>query len=76
MLFDSEYGERYLIDKDMIDEIPEYVKHIFLEYNLKFYISKVQESVEEFGPKMVTFKFEAAEYPDITAYSRNNSNVI
>jgi len=76
LLFNSRYNEKYLVSKDSIDKIPDYAKKAFLEYDLKFYVSKVTECPEKFDPGLVIFKVEAFEYPDIARYSGNNSDVI
>ena len=76
LLFNSKFNEKYFISKDLIDKIPDYVKKAFLEYDLKFYISKVTKCPDEFDSGLVIFKLEAYEYPDITRYSGNNSDVI
>ena len=77
LLFENSYNIKFLISKRTIDKIPIKLRDIFSKYDLKFYVSKVVESdCPENFDGLVIFKFEAAEFPNITWYSGNNSDVI
>ncbi|MGC6769248.1 hypothetical protein [Enterococcus sp. LJL51] len=72
-IFASDYDQRILISKFNIDEIPDYIKPIFIEEGLTFLVSKVKESPESdsFDEGSIIFKFEAVPFPDIVRYTGN-----
>jgi hypothetical protein len=76
LLFNGEYNKKYLISQSSIDKIPKYIKNLFIDHDLKFYVSKVMDCPIEFDFWLVIFKFEAFEYPDIVHYSGNNDNIV
>jgi len=77
LLFQNDYGKKFLISQKSIDTMPVDLQEFFLKYDLRFYISKVTEleCPEDFDG-LVIFKFESVEFPSITWYSGNNSDVI
>lgn len=76
ILFSSDYGQNFLISKANRDKIPAYVLEPIESYDLKFYVSKVNDSPEEFDEGFIIFKFESCEFPEIIRYSGNNEQVI
>lgn len=82
-LFDSEYGTRFLIDcNSTIHQNLDYLRKFLCRYKLRYFVSKVlysettgwedYEGLED----DVMFKFEVVEFPEIFAFSANNSKSI
>lgn len=71
IIFNSEYEQRILISKQDLDQIPEYIKSIFVEDDLMFLVSKVSECPEEFDEGRVIFKFESLPFGSIVRYTGN-----
>lgn len=75
-LFDGNYDEKLLITYQEISEIPRYLREVFEQYNLEYYVSKTLNCPEGFDNDLVIFKFEAKEFLDLVRYSGNNEKVI
>ena len=75
LLFHSKYDKKFLIDQNSAKTFTIELRDIILRHDLRFYVSKVIESPQDFDG-LVAFKFEAVEFPGITWYSGNNSDVI
>ena len=71
LLFDSEYGMKFLIDKTSRHEIPDYIRQYVFEYGLSFAVSKVHERREAFDENQIVFKFESVDCPEFVMYSGN-----
>lgn len=76
LLFDSEYDQKFLISNIVKVKLTKYILDPIEAYDLKYYVSKVKESPEEFDEGLIIFKFESCEFPEITSYSGNNEGVI
>jgi len=44
LLFENDYGKKFLISQKSMDDIPVDLQEFFLQYDLRFYVSKVTES--------------------------------
>jgi len=68
-----------VINQHIID-LPEYLKKQVITYQLKYYVSVVSHDEakgwEDWDATQIYFKFEAAEFPEIQAFSANNPEVI
>lgn len=70
-LFNSEYDQRILISEQDIENIPNYIKHLFTEEKLMFLVSKVKECPDKFDEGSIIFKFESLPFASITRFSGN-----
>ncbi len=71
LIKNSEFDKYYIVSKDSILPLPEYIKNAVIKNNLQFYVSKVKECDEEFDDDLIIFKFQSVEYKDIVRYSGN-----
>lgn len=74
-IFKLKEHEKLKIEYDD-DKIPSYVKKYILNNKLSFYVEIVSECEEDYDKGLVIFKFTAAEYSDIYAFSGNNPDII
>lgn len=70
-IFNSEYDQRILISEQDIENIPNYIKHLFMEEKLMFLVSKVNECHDKFDEGSIIFKFESLPFSSITRFSGN-----
>ena len=77
-LFDSNYGEKFIISFYNINEIPKYIKQPISKYRLKYFVYKTEEMLNQdfYYEGGVFFMFEAMKFKDISNYSFNNVKVI
>lgn len=74
-LFESQNDKKFEISSKKSNELPEYIKNIFKKYNLRYYVSKIESSPENFATDLIIFKFESCRFSSIVGYSGNNQNV-
>lgn len=75
-LFENQYNKRFLITYENTNEVPDYLKLAFLNYKLRYYISKADSCSEKFDKELVIFKIEAVDFRSLIRYSGNNYDVI
>ena len=78
-LFQSPYNIRFLICIENLKELSVYIRNPILKYNLRYYVSKIEGTVDEWDfyyDSGELFKFEAVKYGSVYGYSFNNTEVI
>lgn len=77
-LFESNYGDKFIIGYQNLNEIPQYVKKPIARYKLKYFVYKTEEILDEdiYYEGGIFFKFESVKLKGIMNYSFNNTDVI
>lgn len=74
-IFDLKKNEMLQLSSKDKDIIPEYIRDIILDNDLRFYIQIVDSCEEQFDEGLVIFRFCSAEFSEIAAYSGNNPEI-
>lgn len=74
-IFDLDKNEILQLSSKDKDIIPEYIRDIILDNDLRFYIQIVDSCEEQFDEGLVIFRFCSAEFSEIAAYSGNNPEI-
>ncbi|WP_160680641.1 hypothetical protein [Clostridium sp. C8-1-8] len=68
----SEYDEAFTLSVETKNELPKYLKSLFIRYKLRYDICKVKNCPEPFDEGLVIFKIKSKEFNTLVRYSGNN----
>lgn len=77
-LFDSNYGEKFIISSKNLKEVPKWIIQPVVKYKLKYQVYKTDEMLNEeiYYEGGVFFKFEPVKFKRFSDFSFNNTGVI